>query len=158
MIIVILFVPVKRLDRARIAGLVLLSVAALAYTGILINDYNSGDERHGARTNTVNDSSTGGGGVSEDVNVCTNGVIQIPHRRGTSATAEMKHSLSPPHRSTTSDRGREKRKFDGRIVVTLIVIMIFSTASIVNTELLRIKNGIKFQDDDWSFGQVSELV
>ena len=155
MIIVIFFVPIK-FNRARTAGLVLLSVATLMYTGMLINDYNSGHKKHAKVNPTVNDPSALGG--SKDVNFL-NGVqvIEMPqlsHRRGTTATAEMKLSPSLAHRSTVSDRGREERKFDGRIVVLLIVIISFSTASIVNTELLRIKNKIQ-GNGGWGFGQVS---
>jgi len=155
MISVIFFVPIK-FNRARTAGLVLLSVATLMYTGMLINDYNSGHKKHAKADptgNTVNDLSALGG--SKDVNIL-NGVQviqmpQLPHRRGTSATAEMK--LSPSHRLAFSDRGREERKFDGRIVVLLIVIISFSTASIINTELLRIKNKIQGHGG-WGFGQI----
>ena len=152
-IIVIFFAPIKLFNKARIAGLVLLSLVTVAYTGLLYNDYCNG------RPSGINDveASRVSGEVKDTSGPSSaTQTSEPPPHRGCPNTPD--NQPSQPHRSTVPERTRANSKFDGRIVVTVVVIIIFSIAAIVNTELLRIKNRIQLQDTAWGFGQASVLL
>ena len=151
-IIVIFFAPIKLFNKARIAGLVLLSLVTLAYTGLLYNDYYNG------RPSKINNvEASGAPGEAETISgpISATQTANLPPHRGCPTTTDNQPSQS--HRPTIPERTRANGKFDGRIVVTVVVIIIFSIAAIVNTELLRIMNKIQLQDTSWGFGQASVL-
>jgi hypothetical protein len=152
-IIVIFFAPIKLFNKARIAGLVLLSLVTLAYTGLLYNDYYNG------RPSKINNVEVSGApGEAENISgpISATQTAQPPPHRGCPIITDNQPSQS--HRPTISERTRANGKFNGRIVVTVVVIILFSIAAIVNTELLRIMNRIQLQDTAWGFGQASVLL
>ena len=151
-IVVSIFAPFKLLNSGRTLFLVALSLATVGYTLLLINDYRN------ARPAGTNATVQADDGDSTRVMDSSSSVQMGSLSSRTPSTTTSKSHHPPPSNLTISGSQRVAVKVDGRIVVTIILILTFSVLAIVNTELLRTYNKTESQDGSWGFGQVRTKI
>ena len=122
--------------KARTALLVVLSVVTAAYTALIVYDYR-----------VAGDYSPTAPPMDHDIVLPANGHGSRRDRTQIQPFAD--------HRQPET-RHRQPSRFDGRIFVTVFLIIGFSVVVITNTELLINKNRVK-DDQRWSFGQILPL-